>query len=955
MGRSSLAAVWSVLRYTSPRQIRRAPVGRGPVPRPFWLAVYVAVTLAASASAETLGPFQPRPALALYVVADGQPCSARIVVRQGQRADPQRFLLRAFDPDERLVLWHYVEYADPDTIANVTPVEGIELRPSEPLPAEGDVLLDAPLPLDRQGVYQIRISTGWRDPTVELELDRPLSYGVCGQNGDFLPWPDQPPQLHAYVPPHAEELALRGGPAVVIDDSGQALARLEDAKGEATIPIEKTDVLWQFDFADPASWKLRAAGFPLILCASPEAARAIKASVEVLPDGTVVCHQFQRRIAELLPQILAPENVGRAEDLIVPLADRKDAWLADPLRNVILKDSFLPMIGKWLNSQNLDPSSHWSGSLDGWQEKANAAPPENRWDRLRGIEGLWAGASSHYGAAAEHLAQAALYDAPVNPYHGRRELLYRAAAAALRDLMALAEDETWPGTADLDPYPGVMAFCLGQKTLPVYGVAAAHLPDEIREVWTDGLRHIVDRSFPDTLVTCRNQSSHYLVAFQAFADGSGDPRYETLTRLYARRWARGQHQTGYHMECIGPDASYIGMTHWHEAVYYRMSEDPVVLESLRRSYRLFNHTVGPEPDGRMLGGFNFNHRVGEGFYFEQWSGAKGILDDVLPEVGVWAGPKPTPEEQQARRDKAIEQIEKFLAEPKEPLYSGITGYDYWHFAQPDRSAVFPCQEQEPFIRQFADEFVFVKRPAYYTYVYTGQPAGEYYIRPRETLRLPLPDNAETNGGYLPGAKSITPFVGGGLSGFWTPEYGHSLMAANWAPTTHHGIIATAKDGKRYWEDYHAQEHQLDPDAGTLTFTGRIESLPLTYERRYTFEDDRLIVELKLTAEEDLDLADLVECIPLARGGWKPRGATIEAAGQTEGTVTSDRFRVTDSEGAGVEFTFSQPQTLRLIPEGLQTSGWRKLQIGRVELALPATAKAGKVGELSYEVSSASAA
>jgi len=71
-------------------------------------------------------------------------------------------------------------------------------------------------------------------------------------------------------------------------------------------------------------------------------------------------------------------------------------------------------------------------------------------------------------------------------------------------------------------------------------------------------------------------------------------------------------------ESGGPDATYIGITHWHEAVYYRHSKDPVILESLRRSYRFFNHTVAPEPDGKMLGGFNFGHRTGNGFYAEQW-------------------------------------------------------------------------------------------------------------------------------------------------------------------------------------------------------------------------------------------------------------------------------------------------------------------------------------------------
>jgi len=610
------------------------------------------LTMGAPVWPATLGPFPVRPVVALYLVGDGEPCDGNVVVRQAGPSKADRFLVRVLDAEEQLSVWRYVEYTDPATVAEFGAREELDLRPTTAVPGDGEVVLEIPFVVGGEGVHQIRISSGSNALTVEVDIERDLAWGLCAQNSDFMPWPGQPATLYAHVPSKAELLQLRGGPVVVQHELGADVAAHGDGGGSTDIPVERTGAEWRFTFPEPDSWKLRAAGFPLILCPTEEAARAIGASVETLPDGTVVCHKFQRHIADLLPGLLSPERVGATDDLVVPLSSRKEAWLAEPERNLVLMDSFLPMIEHWLTQQNLDAASHWAGSLDGWQDRVALAPPEGRWDRLRGIEGLYAGASSHYGAGAEHLALAATYDHPVNPYFGRQELLYRAAAAALRDLMALAEDETWPGSADLDPYPGMMAFCLGQKTLPVYGIAAPHMPQEIRDVWTEGLRHLVDRSFPDSLVTCRNQSSHYLVAFQAFADGSGDPLYQDLARLYSRRWRAGQSPTGYHMECIGPCSSYIGMTHWHEAVYYRMSGDPVVLDSLRDSYGLFNHTVGPEPDGRMLGGFNFNHRVAEGFYLEQWSGAKGILDDVLPEIGVWAAPRPDGEE----REQAIARI-----------------------------------------------------------------------------------------------------------------------------------------------------------------------------------------------------------------------------------------------------------------------------------------------------------
>jgi len=906
------------------------------------------VLSAGRVEAAPVGPIPLRPAVALYVVCDGTPCEARIIVRQGPRPTPERLMARVFTPDERLLFWRYVEYVPAKDQAGITS-PGIELRDAAHPPTLGDLLLDETVRLNAAGIYQIRLVGGAQNSTAEVILPRDLPYGISCQNGTYSPWDAKLSSLYAYVPPRAEELTVVEGPAVVRDAQGKELAQLEPGKQQA-IPVTQTETVWRFDLPDPKGWQLRAAGFPLILCTTAEAARAIRASVEVLPDGTVVCHQFQRRIAEMLPRLLDPAKVGTAEKLIVPLATRKEAWLAHPIRATKLMQAFLPMVEHWLRRQNVDPASHWGGSLNGWQEFAGKPGREGRWDRLKAIQGLYAGASDHYGGGAEHLALAALHDDPTNPYFGRQELLYRAAAAALRDLMVLSESEVFPGVADLDPYPGMMAFALGQKTLPVFGTAAPHLPTEVRALWAEGLRRVVDRCLPDDLVSARNQSSHYLVAYHAYATGSGDPLYRDMARLFARRWIRGQHPSGFHQEATGPCPSYIGMTHWHEAVYYRMSKDPEILESLRRSYAFFNHTVAPEPDGRMLGGFNFAHRVGEGFYLEQYGGARGILGDVLPEVGLWAGPAPSPEEEAKQRADAMQHVERFLAEPTLPRYPDIGTPRYLYHAEPDRSATWPAREPGSFVRNLSNELVAVKRPGYYAVIYVGKPAaGEFYIRKREDLRLPFPGGIEENGGVLPEVRNATPFLGGGLTGFWTPEYGHSVMAAAWSPTTHHGVMLTAPDGKRYWEDYFAHTFELDEAAGTLVISGRIEGWPLAYRRAYRFGDDALEVVLTLTAEKEMAARSLVENIPFARGGWKARGATLSAGEKHAGEASSDRLTVTDSTGAGIEIRFDQPRALLLVPEGLKAGGWRDLQFGRAEVRLPEKLAAGQTIELRYTI------
>jgi len=887
-----------------------------------------------------LGPFRPSPCLAVYLLVDRPAVQTRLRVEADSAGAGRdcRVMARVFDPEERLHLRRYIEAADPQEFEGVPRHPDVTLLPRDRLDSGNGVLVNAPLTFDRPGVWQVRLSTGGRAVRVTIDIPSIVGYGVSFQNGTFSGWRGAPKEFFIWVPPHAEHLDVRGRGVRIADSAGRLLADLStEADSAQTLPVRRTDVAWRVTCAAP-DWRFRAAGFPVILCPRRETARELRASVEMLPDGTVVCHKFQRRIAALLPQVLA--RTGEADRLVRRLDDhgvRRDAWLADPLRNALFTDSFIAAVDKWLHTQNLDPDSHWAGALDGWQEKVRLDPPANRWDRLCSVKGLYAGASNHYGAAVEHLARAALYKSPINPYFGETELLFRGAAAAMRDLMVLGEDEVWRGVgADLDPYPGHMAFALGQKTLRGYALIAPHMPPDVQRVWTEALEHVVDRHYPDYLTSARNQSSHYLPAFELMAEGSGDPFYHTLARLFARRFALSANPAGWFMEATGPDGSYIGMTHWHLAVYYHLTHDPVILDAVRRSYRFFNYTVAPEPDGRMLGGFNFNHRVGEGFYFEQWGGAKGIMDGDCPEVGLWRrydqrfGNDPG----EAKR-RAAEFIRKFLESPRHPLYADIyTVRALARTSTPDLSGVLPALTPEPFARNIADQLIAVKTLRYYAVCYIGKPAaGDFYIRGRAALRRPLPDDAENRGGVV-NMRKITPFLGGGLSLFWTPEYGSALLAGNWTPVVHHGLVAANSNGERWWEDYFGHRSTFDAARRELSIRGVIERTPIHYERIYVFADDALDVTLRLRASAAVRLARLIENLPFARGGWKSRGAEIRTGDVTDGDATASAVRITDRMGAGIEIIFDSPRRLRLVPNGPRTGGWRKLQIGRIEVQVP---------------------
>ena len=921
-----------------------------------------------------LGAFRPSPALSLYIVNPAPSARARLSVRRGPRREGDRLLIRAFDPEERLVFWQYLEPGQlKDTLGPGSgEIYGIPIAIPDTLVAPNDLLADLDLALTGQGVHQVRVSAGQNNSVVTVRLDRACDYGVSFQNGTAYPWDQALEAAYVYVPPHAEQLTVRGEGVQLEDETGKVLfppAGQTEARQSVTVPVAKTGVVWTVRFADSGKWSFAAAGFPVILCSTPAAAETIKGSVEVLADGTVVCHKFQRRLAEILPTLLTPERVGRTDELLARWRPNPadPAWQEQPQRLGGLLGGYglFPQVYAALTEQDLDPASHWSGAIGfkGWKEKAGLPAPGNRWDRLFSVPGLWAGASPG-GNAAQALAEAADLEVAVNPWRGRSELRWRAAAAALRDLMTLGEDEVWRGIgADLDSYPGMLGFVVAKKHFPEFALVAPHLPAEIRALWTEGLRHVVDRHLPDQLVSAMNQSSHYLVGWECFAQGSGDPRYTDLVRRYAQRFARSASPAGYFIENCGPDATYCGMQHFHLALYCRLSGDTAFLEAVRNSYRFFNHTVAPEPGGRVVGGFNFAHRTPDGFHNEQYGGAKGILDEVLPEVGLWAK-VPTVEERAKVLSDLHEQLGKPLPEPK-GLDFGTPRYRYWT-AKPDRSGTWPAAEKRPFIRNLANELIAVKRPAYYTAIYVGRPVpADFYIRGRSIFRQPLPDRAEDTGvdpwQLYYTIHAVSPLLGGGMSLFWTPEYGNALLAGNCTPLAHHGLVAIDTAGRRWWEDYVATRFELDEKAGTLTVTGKLEGQPLRYARTYRFLDDRVEIEVRLeTDQETLELTDLSENLPLLGGPAKAKGQTIrvdheeplvDTVGVPEGktvlrsTARSQTIRVADSEGRGLEIRLDAERPLRLCRSGMTVRDL--LRFDRAEIVLPATVTKGAPVVLHY--------
>jgi hypothetical protein len=377
--------------------------------------------------------------------------------------------------------------------------------------------------------------------------------------------------------------------------------------------------------------------------------------------------------------------------------------------------------------------------------------------------------------------------------------------------------------------------------------------------------------------------------------------------------------------------------------------------------------VAPEPDGRPIGASNFNHRTKEGFHYEQWGGATGILDNILPEVSMYkptwyltSGPYHQSEKQLEEHRNQIRQIlAKYSIAPNQGLNSfnlSWTRYKYW---AKQLNGTWPALEDKSFIRNFGDELIAIKRPGYYTAIYVGKPiAGSSYRKEDSRLwNVSLPydiSDALASPEVVKdlGNRYALPMTGGGMSLFWTRDFGNSLLAQNWSPLTHHGLLACDTEGKGYYEDYFSITHELNEQKGTLTVSGRIGNKPVAYERKYTFRDYEVKIDLKLQVKKDCVFARFLEIVPIAIGGksYKSNNPKMKLSGPKSSPSLFDSVLITDRNQKGVLLKTLEPREIKLSKGIASHRNEEILQIARIEIPFPEKLKKGDVLRLSYSLS-----
>lgn len=878
-------------------------------------------------AAPLAGPFVLNDQVVFHVVnPTGQAFELTLKWKDGFRLDLDRWLLvRVFDPAEKLLLRQ--ELTGPAD--RKLPTEELKLQ----VPGSGP------------GVYQVNVVGGgsvyYKVNQVELQTTPALEFGVFGGRETHCGLKDQFADSYVYLPPGLKQLPVKASGQLtrlaLLDEQDQVRLELDAAKPEGKVDLPAGEHVWRLQATGKDFYSLDFGGLPIILCPSPEVARAIKASVDVMPDGTLCFFKHQVAAWKLL-QEYKRRPARDYEVKVEPLEKYRAAYLKEPARNQLLFGyygvmSVLPPI---LASQCLDPQSRWFGSIWEWKDKDGNARTDNPfadYDRL-GME--------EFAATNKDLAALYWLKADFNPYYHNPRLLNRIIIAALLDQLVMKEAEYV--NRDNIQYGGIQAFTITHSHSGAFSLVYKDVPPAVQAIWKAGQERLTDRFLYTTVGGCTNQWAILLSGLWRYVQGTGDPvRREALLRNL--QWmldfkAAGQAPAGYMTEASGPDATYNGITGHSLAELWSDTQSPGLLAGLRKCYDLFNHTVAPEPDGTVLGSSGYCHRTPGDWTSPQYGAGLGVMAKVLPEAAVrypnwvpWAHPAPVTDE--ASRQKAIEDLDKQLKYLPEDWFAQVSantsrasgafdiGFANWrNFSDKMVPGKLPMVAEERFARNFGNEFFCVRRPAYYAFLYGGVAYGEWQSGTRpKSYHEQFPAND-------------------GLCLFWSPDFGVSLLTKNWGAGQTNTLLADRGAGQVDWPWYWSVKSTFDTAQGTATLTGKFKDLPLSYNRVYRFADDRITCELTVTAAAAVKLVALSECLPFPLADVKP-GQAAKVVDATTLTFSKD--------GRGHTVKFAQPQTVTLDEDKSEDHYGGKHTYGRALIALPTEWAAGQTYTLKYEL------
>lgn len=874
------------------------------------------------------GSFLVSDAAYFYVVnPTGAAFELRMRWQDAAQAEMDRpLLVRIFDPQEKRILRH-------DDPGERTPGPAQEHSATLKIPASG------------AGVYQVAVSAFACD--FSFETEPALEYGVYASptlrgkadqfRDSFIFIPAGLPRLPVRVEGAIERLSL-------LDEQGAAQLELRDVNpaGEVHVAPGAVGKVWKLAIESKADYRLGFDDLPVILCPSADAAKAIHASVDVLDDGTVCFHKFQIKIHDILKKYRAMPPSAFAVKPPVLVRD-KAAWVRQPTRNLLLTGPYgvYSALDTVLQEQNLDASSPWFGTIGTWRRPGGGPRQDDPWaacDRL----GLM-----QVSPAATVLGAVCSIGEPFNTLSHDEALKRRVIIACLQDLMLLREHEL--------PLPRVIGYQGGDRAFvfPHFTQAFPWMihecPPDVQAAWTEGIERFADRQAITQIASVVNQWTSIIRGLADVAAGTDDPWYGAMVKRHLRwlwtcnQWGLGQKPAGYYDEALGPDGTYAGISTHNLACVYERTKDKELLESLRRCINLLNHTVAPEPDGSWLGASSYAHRTPGDWSSPQWGAGIGMLADDLPEAAAhmgraWMTAFP------ARDAQSLVQAEQTLTSrlaylDRDAFRNQAIGptvlaagpeiaFAVWeHYAADPMRGTLPMVPATPFARNFGDEFFCVRRPGYYAMLYAGRSMldSQKADRPRD-------------------AHKQHPRNGGGLSMFWSPAFGSSILGKNWSAYAAQTILAE-HDGNADWEDYWSIQNVFDETSAEATITGRIMDQPMGFTRRWRFLDACAECQITLKADADARFDNMWECFPypLDKPG-SMRVTLLDESGQAippSGGRPASAVLFASQRRESHLIVFASPRACEIGVERCTDALEGKHEYGRVLAALPRQWKAGE--------------
>jgi hypothetical protein len=735
----------------------------------------------------------------------------------------------------------------------------------------GEQAIVVPVAGNGPGVYQV-IVTGSTQSYVEFSLAPEMSWGVYG----YPLLHSTATSLDAYIhlPPGLPRLDLQVLDTVsslqLIDGNGIVHLNVSGANpsGTTVLPTGTPDAVWRLTANGPAAFGLDFGGAPIIACPDQATALAIHSSIDVLPDGTICYHKFQVAAHDALAEYRAMDP---SAFVVSPPSFQAHAaaWTANPARNVLLLGPYgvFTSLPATLAEQNLDPASPWFGVIYTWHDANGQEQPNPfiTYDRL---------GFSQLSPTLNALAAVYAIDAPFNPLRHDPNLLNRIVIAALQELMMVREHElTMPEYLIYEGGEKAFIFARNMRWVPW---AIVQCPGSVRSILIDGLRRQADHMLLAAVPNMVNQWSFIMIGLQSFAAGVGEAFYHAavdrqIDWLLSRTLLDlGFKPAGYFDESAGPDTTYHGISLHNLAWLAEQTGRGDLKNAIARVYRTLNHTMAPESDGSWVGTTSFAHRTPDAWTQPQWGAGVAITGDDSDDAGVLLGhtwlPWRIPQNANQLHAQQL-QIQPLLEYHGANAYtSPQVGVTYiadgpmvhvaaWeHFLSEPVAGQLPMKQRDRFTRKMGDEFFFVRRPTYYAFLYCGK-TMEYW---QEGQRPTDP-------------KVQYPRNGGGLSMFWSPKFGSSILSQNWSAYSSNAVIAR-KGNQTFFENYWSVTSGIQESLARATINGDLAEDSMTFRRQMNFLEDRVQCDLRLHTTKARSFDDLWECFPYPLD--KPGGISV---------------------------------------------------------------------------------